>query len=76
MKKIILFILISLLILFSGCDTSNCVEDSAESIILVSEYKQEHSIRECFEYCDDMCHKTFYGREKWTSKKCAELCIK
>lgn len=75
MKRLILFGLVASLILFSGCDNSDCVEDEAESIILINEYKQEHTIRECVEYCDNQCHKTIYGYDIWKSKKCAEFCI-
>ena len=75
MKKIILMIGIVMILLISGCDTTNCVNNSAEAILLVYEYNQEHTIIKCFEYCKDICFKTIYVKDGWTDDYCAELCL-
>ena len=65
---------ICILLLLVGCNTQDCVNDKAENKILIYEYRQEHTLRECFEYCDNSCYKTFYGKDGWTDEYCVELC--
>ncbi len=77
MNKIILICsFILLLLLISGCSEKrqDCVDDDAESIILIYEYGKEHTIRECFDYCDNMCFDGLFPSNSWTDKYCAELC--
>ena len=74
-KLLMAFALLWLLFL-SGCNTKNkCYPDEVDSKIVVINYKVNHSIVECMNYCDNLtwCDKVF-GNVSWNKEGCFDLC--
>ena len=77
MNKLILIVLVVVMFLVAGCSNLGecCVDGEAESIILIYEYSETHMVRECYQYCDNLCFNgNIFPGNSWTDKKCAELC--